>query len=170
VNIFDIQRDVSGVALRLDHASVATTNTPASVAYYLEQAYLCQSVNAYSATLAMYRTALDAILFNAGYREGMVGNKIAALERDIAACHGPLWARTLLPPYLKVIKDLGNSSLHVSNEDLTEERAIDDDLIQEVELTIHTLLDEAYEKEARDKARLEKLETTSRRKAGKKVK
>lgn len=56
--------------------SIATANTPDAVKYYLEQAYACYAVKAFSAALAMYRTALDAILFGEGYRDGMVGKKI----------------------------------------------------------------------------------------------
>lgn len=143
--------------------SVATVHTPDAVKYYLEQAYQSYSARAYSATLAMYRTALDAILFNAGYEKGMVGAKIAAMEADIKEGRGPKWARDLAVPYIRVIKNLGNSSLHIANEDLSEERSIGDDLIQQIEITLHAILDDAYEKEAREKDRLVRLEAASKK-------
>lgn len=147
--------------------SIATDRTPETVRYFLEQAYLCNSMKAYSATLAMYRTALDALLFNQGFTDGMVGQKLRLLEEKIESGTAPSWAAGIEKEYLAVIKNLGNSSLHISTEDITREREISDAAIHEVELAFNELLDRVYEHEARQRERLEKLKAIEDRKTGK---
>src|SRR5665213_3516150 len=49
-------------------AGLTTPNTPPAVAYYLDQAYRSESVGARSAAVAMFRGALDHLLFEQGYK------------------------------------------------------------------------------------------------------
>jgi hypothetical protein len=67
------------------HGGLATPHTPKLDAYYLAQAKRAQSVGANSAVVAMYRSALEHLLYEQGYEDRMVGPKITALLRDIEA-------------------------------------------------------------------------------------
>lgn len=149
------------------NSSIATPNTPENIKYYLEQAYQCYVMKAYSATLAMFRTALDALLFNAGFKKGMVGQKIGELETAISAGNAPRWAMDLDTAFLKVLKDLGNSSLHISSEDISAEKNIDDVLVQHIELVFMEILENAYERDALRASRLEKLQAVAAAKKNK---
>lgn len=137
--------------------SVATNNTPEAVKHYLEQAHLSFSVKCHSAAQAMYRTALDALLYHEGYQTGMVGNKIAALEADMAKGTAKEWTRGLLVPYMKIIKDLGNSTLHIG-ADINKEKSITDGDILAIEEVFKILVDEVFEKPHIANEKLSKLQ------------
>jgi len=146
------------------NSSVASPHCPETVRHYLEQAASCYCTKAYSATLAMFRTALDAVMFDAGYREGMLGQKIAKLERDITDSKAPKWATEINIEFMKILKNLGNSSLHISKEDITAEKSISDVDIKQAELALSRLLHFVYEKDAEEREHLESLRALSDRK------
>ncbi len=146
------------------NSSVASRNCPESVRYYLEQAASCYSVKAYSATLAMFRTALDAVLYEAGYKDGMVGQKINKLESDIRETKAPKWATDLNIEFMKILKNLGNSSLHISKDDISAEKSITDSDIKQCELALSRLLYFVYEKDASEQDHLTALRNFSARK------
>jgi hypothetical protein len=52
---------------------LTTPHTPPAVAYYLDQAARAQAVGARSAAVAMYRAALEHLLFDQGFKTGMCG-------------------------------------------------------------------------------------------------
>ena len=54
-------------------SGIRTPNTPAGVAFYLDQAYRARAVGANSAAIAMYRGALEQLLFEQGFRKSMLG-------------------------------------------------------------------------------------------------
>jgi hypothetical protein len=162
-----ISGQISGLVFFDEYNSIATENTPEEVKYYLEQAQACHSVKAFSATFAMYRTALDAILFGQGYSTGMVGEKIKALEKDIKNETAPPWSKFIGIEFLKVIKNLGNSSLHISAEDISSEKNIETADIKEVELAMGKMLFEIYEKNKEEEASLSRLNQLANRKKGK---
>lgn len=138
-------------------SSIATKNTPDTVKYFLDQAASCNRVKAYSATYAMYRTALDALLLDQGLEGRMCGNKIEDLVKKIAAKSAPEWAYNIKVDFLQVIKDLGNSSLHVSKDGAEEEKKIADADISLVEKAFSKLLYEVYERKLEEASELEEL-------------
>lgn len=139
-------------------SSIASKHSPDSVRYFLEQASSCNQIKAYSATLAMYRAALDAVLFDQGFKKGMVGEKIGVLEKQIQNKSAPHWAGNINLDFLRVIKDLANSSLHISKDDLTEEKKISAVDISLVEKAFAKLLYEVYERQAEENAELAALQ------------
>ena len=52
---------------------LATPHTPTGVAFYLNQAQRAQSLGANSAAVAMFRGALEHLLYEQGYEDGMCG-------------------------------------------------------------------------------------------------
>jgi len=71
------------------HGGLSTPHTPGSVAYYLDQAYKAQAASAHSAAVAMYRAALEHLLYQQGYHIRELGRKIEALEKAIVAGTAP---------------------------------------------------------------------------------
>jgi hypothetical protein len=63
-------------------ADLATPRTPKAVAYYLDQAARCESIGANSAAVVMYRSALEHLLHEQNYREGMLGARLGKLSKD----------------------------------------------------------------------------------------
>jgi hypothetical protein len=57
------------------YGGLTTPHAPKGVAYYLDQAQRSQSVGANSAAVAMFRAALDYLLFEQGFKKGMCGQK-----------------------------------------------------------------------------------------------
>lgn len=131
-----------------------TPHTPDGVAFYLDQAHRAQSVGAYSAAIAMYRGALEHVLFEEGYRTGMLGTKIGALNTDVAAGKGPKWAREMDRDFLDVLKDLGNGAIHPNDGDVTKQVELDATLVSMVQDTFLCLLFLAYEVEKQKAERL----------------
>jgi hypothetical protein len=97
----------------------------------------------------------------------MVGKKIADLESDMKNGKAPNWSRDLNTEYLKVIKELGNSSLHISAADIQSEKSIETMDIKEVELALDRMLFVIYEKSKEEDASLKRLKEFSERKKGK---
>ena len=62
-----------------------TPHTPKDIAFYLDQAHRAQTAGANSAALAMYRGALEHLLFEHGYRSGVLAGKIEQFMEDIHA-------------------------------------------------------------------------------------
>lgn len=158
---FEYKRDEKGVAkgtarvILFGHAvSIATSNTHKAVAYYLDQAAKSKAGGARSAAAAMFRAALEHLLFDQKFEKGMLNSKIEALEAAIAAGTAPAWARDLDTAELKALKDLGNGSIHTNGGDVTLQAAIDDSVLEYVELVFDHMLDKIYEEPARQRARL----------------
>ena len=64
------------VVLPSKHGGITTPHTPVGVAYYLDQAHKAKTMGAYSAAVAMFRGALEQLLYHQGYKDGMLGKKI----------------------------------------------------------------------------------------------
>lgn len=140
---------------------LSTPNTPNGVRYYLDQAARAHGVGANSAAIAMFRAALDFLLFEQNYRVRMLGPKLLKLEADIAAKTAPKWALELDTEFLTVIKDLGNSSIHPNADDISNQSAIDTVLYVRVAQTFQELLDLIYEVPVRKAERLSDLRSKS---------
>ena len=109
----------------------------------------------------MYRAALDYLLFEHGYKTGMLGARIKALLNDVAEGKAPKWAMELNPAYLGVIKDLGNGAIHTNDGDVTKQDALDGETINHLHALIAELLDVVYEEPARRAQRLQKLQSVA---------
>jgi hypothetical protein len=142
------------VALPTTYGGLSTPNTPEPVAFYLDQAQRCQSVGALSATVAMYRAALEQLLYEQGYRDGMLKKKIDDLITDTNA---PCWRDQLDPAFLEAMKDLGNAAIHPNDGDISKQAALHAGLLREVRALFEELLEEAYEVEKRRANRLKAL-------------
>ena len=140
---------------------IASANTPEGVAYCLDQAARCHSISANSAAMTMFRSALEWVLEEQGFKDRMLGPKLAALDQAIAKGSAPPWASEIDPEYLKVIKDLGNFATHTNAGDLTKQETLDSQLYRKVELTFLELLDVIYDRPVRKAQLLAELKEAS---------
>lgn len=136
---------------------LTTRNTPAAVAFYLDEAHKAQSVGANSAAIAMFRGALEHILFRQRYKTGTCGAKVAALSRDIKKGTAPKWALELDTEFLKVLKALGDGAVHPNDGDVDKQAARDNSLLAQVKETFQMLLYLVYEVPHEKNQRLEAL-------------
>jgi hypothetical protein len=130
------------VALPSTYGGLSTPNTPESVAFYLDQAQKSQAMGALSAAVAMYRAALEHVLHEQGYTEGMLGKRIAALMADEQP---PEWRGRLDDEYLGVINKLASAAIHANNGDVSQQMVFDAELLRGVRELFIELLDEVYE-------------------------
>lgn len=151
---------LEGVELAVLHntySGCVTPNSPKEVKYYIDQAYRARSVGAISAAMAMYRSALEWLLYEQGYQKGMLGQKINDLEAAIKSKTAPKWAMELGTEFLKAIKDIGNGAIHTNGGDITKQANLDKELVELVDVVFAELLDKIYEQPLRSSANLAKL-------------
>jgi len=127
------------------YGGLTTPHTPVGVAYYLDQAQRAHSVGANSAAVTMFRGALEHLLFQQGFKDGMCGKKLSDLEKTIAAKTAPKWAYELDTEFLTVMKQLGDGSIHPNDGDITKQEVLDGQLIAQVRHTFQMLLFLVYE-------------------------
>jgi hypothetical protein len=142
--------------------SVATKNTPREVAYYLDEAARCISVGARSAATAMFRSALEHVLHDQGYAEGMLDSKIKALEKEIEAKtpRAAAWSK-MDTEVLMSMKSLGNGAIHPNGGDVSLQATLDAGLISTLEIVFESILREVYEEPAERAERAERLKQTA---------
>jgi hypothetical protein len=133
------------VILPSRRGGLTTPHTPEGVSYYLDQAHRAEVLAARSAAVAMYRGALEHLLFEQGYTTGMLGRKLELLETDIKNSKAPKWSVDLDTEFLGVLKDLGNGSIHPNDGDVTKQSALDGELLRKVRETFLMLLFLVYE-------------------------
>lgn len=136
---------------------LTTPNTPGSVAYYLDQAERSYWAGALSAAVAMFRGALEQLLFEQKYKKGACGVKLQALRDDISQSKAPKWAMDLDTDFLQVLKELGDGSIHPNDGDITRQAAVDRELLSSVRETFQWLLYLVYEVPHEKKTRLQAL-------------
>lgn len=141
-------------ALPASYGGLATPNTHPAVAYYLDQANRARSLAAFSAAAAMYRAALDQLLFHEGFEDGMLGKKIGDLEK---ADPPPAWFKDLNPTYLEVINELGSGAIHPNDGNHKKQEAIDRNLTEAVDAMFAEILDRVYERPKIEEDRLAKV-------------
>jgi hypothetical protein len=124
---------------------ISTPHPPKAVSYYLDQAQRSQTVAANSAAVAMYRGALDQLLYHEGFRDGMLGNKLQALEKKILAGTAPKWAMELETEYLTELNHLGSGSIHPNDGDITKQQLLDNELLEQIGVAFSGVLYLAYE-------------------------
>jgi hypothetical protein len=146
------------LAILPDHyGGLSTAHTPDGVGYYLDQAHRSRSVGANSAAISMFRAALEFILFEQGFTARMLGPKIAELEAAIAGRTAPKWAMDLDAQFLKIIKRLGDGSIHPNDGDIARQAAFDTVLLIAVDTTFAELLFSIYERQHDQGERLNQL-------------
>ena len=145
---------------------LATRNTPPGVAFYLDQAQRSRSVGAMTAAVAMYRGALEQILFEQGYVDGVLAAKIKKLESDIAKGACPKWAADLETDYLTVLTDFGDGSIHPGDGDISKRASLDPELLTRVEFTFSALLYQVYELPSARREHLSALQKAARNEPG----
>jgi hypothetical protein len=136
---------------------LTTPHTPPGVGYYLDQAQRAQAVGANSAAIAMFRGALERLLFEQGFKAGMCGKKIADLEAAIKAKTAPNWANELDTEFLTVMKQLGDGSIHPNDGDIKNQAVFDNTLIAKVRHTFQMLLFLIYEVPLQKQLKLDAL-------------
>ena len=134
-----------------------TPHPPEGVAYYLDQAERARSVNAASAAVAMYRGALEHLLYDQGLKNGMLGQKISELEKLIAAGGAPKWATDLEREFLDLIKELGNGAIHPNDGDIKKQAVFDNEFLADLAQVFVHLLILVYEVPHETAVRLGKL-------------
>jgi hypothetical protein len=127
------------------YGGLATPHTPQGVAFYLDQAYKAQTIGANSAAVAMYRGALERLLFEQGYQSGMLATKVERFIRNIQARSAPQWALELETEILIVLQVLGKGVIHPNDGDVQKQAALDNDLLEKVQGTFKMLCFLIYE-------------------------
>lgn len=127
------------------HGGSTTPHTPSSVAYYLDQAARAQSSGANSAAVAMYRGALEQLLFEQGYTTPMCGRKLRELKTAIENNTAPPWAKELDTRFLQILKELGDGSIHPNDGDVSRQGVLDSELLRDLQVTFNMLLFLVYE-------------------------
>ncbi len=143
--------------LRNTYGGCFTPNTPKEIKYYLDQAYKSRMVGALSASMVMYRTALEWVLYDQGYKDGMLRKKIEDIEKDIKNGTAPQWASSLPVEMISAIKNIGNGAAHTNNGNIDKQNSINKTLLEVVDVVFSELLDVIYEQPIRRKENLEKL-------------
>lgn len=141
--------------------SVATEHTPEAVAYYLDQAARCRAANALSAAAAMFRAALEQLLFEQGFMDGMLDKKLRDLDSKRADGSAPAWALKMEQSVLDGLKRIGNGSIHPNGGDIAVQQAISPAALEDVEAVFEELLSEVYEVPVARAARIARIEQTA---------
>jgi hypothetical protein len=145
------------VILPSTNGGLTTPHTPEGVAYYLDQAQKAHSIGANSASVAMFRGALEHLLFEQGFKTGMCGKKLTDLEAAIESKTAPNWAYELDTEFLTVMKKLGDGSIHPNDGDIKKQEVLDSQLIAKVSHTFQMLLFLIYEVPLKKAERLDAL-------------
>jgi hypothetical protein len=93
----------------------------------------------------MFRGALEHLLFEQGFKNGMCGTKLKDLEAAIAAGTAPKWAQELDGEFLQAMKQLGDGAIHPNSGNVDEQKKLDGDLIVKLTHTFQMLLLVIYE-------------------------
>lgn len=140
------------IVLGYGASGLATAHTPPAVAYYLDQAFRARSRGAFTAAVVMYRSALEHLLHDQGFRAHRLIDSIeAAIEQQ------PEWLAALDEHVMQSVRKLGNRAVHTNGGDLSQQIIFDEALIADIEWLFGEALDEIYELPARRVARRERL-------------
>ena len=155
--IYEGPRGLSLAVFPTCYGGLATPTTPEGVRFYLDQAQRAQSVGANSAAVAMYRAALEHLLFEQGYKRGTCGTKLEELRTAVEKGEGPVWASGIDGQSMKVLKDLGDGAIHPNDGNITRQASLDERVLAAIQATFARLLDVVYEKPHEERERLEVL-------------
>lgn len=135
-----------------------TSCVPEGINYYMGQAFKSKSVGAYSAAMAMYRSALEFLLYESGFDENRLVDKIKSFEDK-----PPDWATSLSSQFMGIIRELGNDSVHPNRGNISEQEKFDFEMLEAVEETLNELIERAYILPQREKDRLSILSKINKR-------
>jgi hypothetical protein len=141
------------------NGGLTTPHAPEGVAYYLDQAQKAHSIGANTACVAMFRGALEHLLFHQGFQTGMCGKKLTDLETAIVDKTAPKWAYELDTEFLKVMKKLGDGSIHPNDGNIKNQEVLDNSLIRELRHTFQELLFLIYELPHKKSERIKALQS-----------
>lgn len=125
---------------------------PKSVNYYMGQAFMCKSVGANSAALAMYRSALEWVLEDKGYKNGTLNDKIELFNNKPPENVGHIDIK-----YMTVIRKLGNKSVHSNDDNIDLQYSLDDAFVNDVGLTMEMIIEAIYVIPDKNEKRLLKI-------------
>lgn len=123
---------------------LSTPHTPPEIKHFVDQAYKCQCVDANGAAIEMYRVALEQLLYEEGYKDGMLNSKIESLEADRDSGKGKPWAVDLDTEMLHILRKLGNQVAHPKDASALE--YFDSETIAGIQETFQFLLADIYER------------------------
>lgn len=141
------------IVLPWEGGGISTPNTHHAVKYYLDQAHRSFTIGARSAAVAMYRSAIEMMLFHEGYKDRMLGKKVAALEKDHKNGTGRPWVSQIDPEVIDTLNKLATSAIHPNDGKIEKQEEFDEVLVLAVEASMKELLDEVYEIPRKRKAR-----------------
>jgi hypothetical protein len=159
--------DGPDVALFPQQRGAGSPKTPADVAYYLDQARRAASVGARSAAAAMYRSAVELMLYGLGYKQRMLGPKLEALKKDKATGTASVKALRFDDDFGDIARMLGNGAIHAGKAAATKQQGLDVDVVAALEETIDSVLWRLYDEPARDSEHRKKLRRAARKLKGK---
>jgi hypothetical protein len=145
------------VVLAHELGGLRTPHTPDGVAYYLDQAGRAQAIGAHSAAVAMFRGALEQLLFEQNFTDGMLGKKLADLEDQIQKKTGPKWGYELDDELLRLLKQLGDGSIHPNDGDISKQAEFDKEFLAKLNTAFSLLLFLVYEAPHRKKELMDPL-------------
>lgn len=141
---------------------ISTPLTPEAVKYYLDQAHRSQSVGAFSAAVGAYRSAIEHLLHDQGFTDGMLYKKLLDLEAKVKAGNAPVWAQQLsVAKAMKSLQRLGNGAMHTNGGDISKQAVLDAELLTVVQSTTAWLLEAVYEGPGRIAAALATMDAAA---------
>ncbi len=155
--IYAIKNDIQLVVIYNTYDNCTTPNTPEEVKYYIDQAFRAKAVGLFTASVAMYRSAIEWILYEQGYQKGMLGQKISDLKADIDNGTAKKCAMSIDTELLEALKDIGNGAVHTNNGDITKQQKIDEKLLKCINNVVYMLLNKIYEQHIEDDKNLKLL-------------
>lgn len=136
----------------------STSNTPNNIKYYLNEAYKCRTMGAYTGAVAMYRTALENLLYDKGYTKNNLSQKIRDFENDKKNNQLGRWADCIDGQILDKIRDLGNWAVHPNKGDISRQQHFkDEELILCLDDIFKYMLEDIYERDIKKNEILGKL-------------
>ncbi|MCL4464925.1 MAG: hypothetical protein M1401_01010 [Chloroflexi bacterium] len=127
------------------HATLSTRHTSPPVAFYLDQAKRAESAGAASASLAMYRVALEGLLAEQGYMTGSLGLRLHQLAKGVETGAAPKWALELEPEFHAVLQRIGESPTSLLVGDANGQLRRDSEILALLDDTFRMLLFLVYE-------------------------
>ena len=156
--IYQSSNDIQIAVVYSANAGYVPINAPDGVKYYIDQVYKARSAGAFSASMAMYRAALECIFVEQNFVNGTIKEKIKRLEDLIAERRGPDWISSVNPSILKYINIIANNAIHV-NTDIDSQKLIDEDLLQVIDNVFAELLDKIYSQQIKNRNNLDVLKS-----------
>lgn len=125
---------------------------PDGINYYMAQAFKSRSVGANSAAMAMYRSALEWLLFSLGFKEKDLNIRIDKFGKSE-------YSEKIGTEFMDILRLLGNNAVHVNDGDLSLQKSFDDDLLNSTEELLNELINQIFIGPEEHKKRVEKMKS-----------